>query len=166
MNPFAELGLPEQFALTRETIDGQYRDLQKIFHPDKNTGLSAAEKRVRSERALTASQAYRVLIDPIARAEALLTATGHSVETAPDEMFLFEMMERREELAAHKKERAWVQDKASELAREISAIEQELGEAFTNGNAQNAATLLSKLKYLRRFLDAAQIALDDLEHNP
>lgn len=161
MNPFAELGLPEQFSLTRTELDARYREVQKVLHPDKSQELSPTERRLRSARALSASQAYRTLGSAIARAEALLKLREIPTEAPLDETFLLEMMEEREALADNKQNVPWLTEKSREVAHKIETLESALGTAFSDKALSDAARKLAELKYWARTREAIQVALDD-----
>ena len=99
-NYFALFNLPVQFALDEAYLDTAYREVQTKVHPDKFVQASQAEKRVAMQWATRANEAYRVLKDPIKRAEYLCALHGIDVNEKksmhPD--FLMKQMQWREEL--------------------------------------------------------------------
>src|SRR5687767_12186297 len=75
-DPFATLGLPRSFAVDADALERRYRALQRKLHPDRFALKPAAERRASLERATAVNEAYRVVKDPVRRAEALLALAG------------------------------------------------------------------------------------------
>src|SRR6516225_6451682 len=102
-DPFETLGVEARFDLDLAALSQHHRDLSKALHPDRYSGAGAAERRLSLGRAIDVNEAFRVLKDPIRRAEALLRRAGVPVgetsEPKPPPALLMEMMEAREELA-------------------------------------------------------------------
>ncbi len=105
--------------------------------------------------------AYRVLRDPVARAEYLVGLAGIDLDSNdretgaphPDQAFLIEMIERRDQLAD-------LESGASELERLREGVETEISSMFDTaltalaaGEIQSAALALVHRRYLKRFLD-------------
>ncbi len=103
MNPFEVLGLEAMFALDLKEVEKRHRELSRALHPDKFVGAGASERRASLNKAVEANEAWRVLRDPVKRAEALFRLAGVSVgernEPAASPEFLMEVMEWREALA-------------------------------------------------------------------
>src|SRR3990167_9451090 len=60
-NYFAILGLPANERITEDDIKKAYRKLALIWHPDKNKDIKTSEK------FKEINEAYRALLDPVAR---------------------------------------------------------------------------------------------------
>lgn len=108
-NPFTTLGLPPRFALDRKVLDAAYRELSKSLHPDRHVQAAAAERRRVLASAIDVGNAYRLLKDPLRRAQWLIERaaelTGDEANVTQqmqraDPEFLMDIMEQREELAA------------------------------------------------------------------
>src|SRR5690242_15718215 len=102
-DPFDTLGVEPRFDLDPDKLAERHRDLSRTLHPDRYAGAPAAERRMALGKAIEVNDAYRVLKDPVRRAEALLrragVPVGETVEPKPSQALLMDMMERREELA-------------------------------------------------------------------
>jgi len=121
-------------------------------------------------RAIEVNEAFRVLKDPVRRAEALLALrgvqSGEGKEPPASPALLMEVMERREALAEirHSKDEAAL----AKLIAEVRAIESRtraaLAEQFA-APASNPPEMLKRvgeLRYYRRFLEEAAAIADDL----
>ena len=165
MDPFATLGFAHRYDLDKSELERRYRELQQSLHPDRNTAASASERTMTLRKAVEVNEAYRVLRDDTARAEALLAALsgadGHKRDVATPAL-LTEMMELRETLSDAREVRDAQQ--ISQLAERVRKREREVcaelagafGElAAARGPAAHArvAELVSRLRYYRRFLD-------------
>jgi len=172
-DPFALLGVEPRFALDLRAVEQRHRELSRALHPDRYAGAPAAERRLALGRAIEVNEAWRVLRDPIRRAEALCARAGLEMREdalpKPDPDFLMEVMEAREELAevARKKDLARVTALGQAMhAREAKALAA-LGAGIdgAGGDPQKiraALPRLAELKYFRRFLDEVSAIEDDL----
>jgi molecular chaperone HscB len=168
MDPFATLGMPREYALDSEELERKSRDLQRALHPDRHVNATPAERRVALSKAVEVNEAYRVLKDDVRRAESLLGLLGHAAkDTAVDPELLMEVMELRESLSEAKQDKnlprvqklaSQVQALATTTRRELAAA---LAEHSAGGAQGKAASLLSKLKYYKRFLDEVNVIEDD-----
>jgi molecular chaperone HscB len=109
MDPFATLGIPRQFGVDLATVERTHRELSRALHPDRFVGAPPSERRVALAKAIEVNEAWRVVRDPIRRAEALLAladvAVGEDREPKADPEFLMEMLEQREALAEARQSR-------------------------------------------------------------
>jgi molecular chaperone HscB len=169
-DPFATLGLPRRYDIDLPQLEAHYRELQRALHPDRHVSAGPAQRRVSLAKAVEVNEAYRALKDELARGEALLALArgvaggGERANEAPD--FLMEMMELREELGEARAARdlARVQRLAADVAAHHDQTRAALSRAFDAAQAVElerereaqlgqAARLLGRLKYYRRFLD-------------
>src|SRR5690348_9119428 len=101
MDPFATLGLPRRYELDMRQLEANYRELQRVLHPDRHAGASASQRRMNLLKAVEVNEAYRALKNDLSRAEVLLALqAGAQPRTAApeDPDFLMEMLELREAL--------------------------------------------------------------------
>jgi molecular chaperone HscB len=116
------------------------------------------------------NEAWRVVRDPIRRAEALLALAGArsgeegTPQAAADPEFLMEMLEQREALAEAKEARdlARVHALAGAIEARSRSVEGALGEGFARGEAASLVSKLSELRFYRRFLDEVSAIEDEL----
>jgi len=169
VDPFATLGLPRRYEVDQAEVETRYRDLQRALHPDRHTQESPAQRRIALAKAVEVNEAYRAIKDDLARGEALLAlergpaGAGERVAESPE--FLMEMMERREALgdARAARDAAKVRAMADDIVNVQGTARAELVAAFAVGGEAGlaqAARLLGRLKYYRRFLDEV-LAIED-----
>jgi len=69
-------GLPRQLSLDAEDLQNRFYKLSRLLHPDRYTRRSEQERRFSLEASSILNDAYRVLKDPIQRAEYVLRQEG------------------------------------------------------------------------------------------
>jgi molecular chaperone HscB len=172
-DPFETLGVEPKFDLDLRALEQRHRDLSKALHPDRYTGAPAAERRLALGRAIDVNEAFRVLRDPIRRAEALVkkagVAVGETAEPAAAPALLMEMMEVREELsdAARARDLAAVLRLGAAMTARQEATIEKLARAFDAAATEpqkmsGALPLLGELRYVRRFLDEVAALEEEL----
>ncbi|MGH7439162.1 MAG: Fe-S protein assembly co-chaperone HscB, partial [Polyangiaceae bacterium] len=135
---------------------------------DRYVGASPSERRAALERAVAVNEAWRVLRDPIARAEALLVLRGVEVregtEPKSSPEFLMEMLERREALAEARqgKDLGAVRKIAGEIEALARSTKDDLSRGFAAGAANELRGKLGELRYYRRLLDEVSAIEDEL----
>lgn len=101
-NPFELFGLEPQFLVDHDALSATFRRLLQAVHPDRFASSSEQEQRMAMQKSTDLNQAYRVLKDPIQRAQAILALTIGDVAkkevTVNDPDFLMEQLELREML--------------------------------------------------------------------
>lgn len=177
LDPFAVLGMPRRFAFDRPQIEARHRELSKALHPDKYVNAPANERRLALSRAVEVNEAWRIVRDPVRRAEALLVASGlgdevgEAREPKPSPEFLMEVMEAREALQAARDGRdvAGLTTLTAAAQTQQAAIEAELGATLDAALERQDATalraaipLLGRLRYAARFLEEARAIEDRL----
>lgn len=168
MNPFAVLGIPERFDLDLAAAEKQHRELSRALHPDRFAAAGASERQAALGKAVEVNEAWRVVRDPIRRAEALLALNGVDVkeENAPktDTEFLVEMLEQREALddAKRAKDLEAVHALARGIEAKSKAVESVLTEGFAREDYAALPGKVGELRYFRRFLDEVSAIEDEL----
>jgi molecular chaperone HscB len=168
LDKFAVLGLPRNYAQDLAKVGEAFRGLSRKLHPDRFARASPRERRFSLEQTTQLNDAYRVVKDPVRRAEHLLELRGVKLareergEALPLE-FLEQAMEDREKLLEAKMEggpaavealAAGVRAKRDESMREIAQILE--GPADSAAAHARAAELLSRLHYYLRYLDEVE----------
>ncbi|MBC8068219.1 MAG: Fe-S protein assembly co-chaperone HscB [Deltaproteobacteria bacterium] len=157
---FATLGLEPSYDIERTELERSYLALQQLHHPDRAVGGSVGEQRAALERSAAINEAYRVLRDPVRRAEYLCKRSGidldssDAVRGAPkmDQSFLLEMIEQREALQAadtQARRDAFREGVDTQLDQTLDAAVSEL----RRGAIPAAARALVRRRYLQRLLD-------------
>ena len=170
MDPFETLGVEPAFGLDVAVLEQRHRDLSRALHPDRHASSGAAERRMALGRAIEVNEAFRVLKDPLRRAEALLALrgvqSGEGKEPPASPALLMEVMERREALAdvRQTKNQAALGRLIAEVRSEAARVEAALGSEFASatGNPAEMLKRIGELRYYRRFLDEAASIADDL----
>ena len=162
-DPFTALGVAPRYDLDLGALERQHRALSRALHPDRYAGRARGERREALGRAIAVNQAWRVLRDPVGRAEALLETLGlgDGAEPPASPEFLLELMEERETLAEARSARDLprVQRLASAMREQETALVGELGREFAGLGAQpdpeavaRLRQKLGELRYCRRYL--------------
>ncbi|MBK9264711.1 MAG: Fe-S protein assembly co-chaperone HscB [Polyangiaceae bacterium] len=169
-DPFETMGVEPRFDIDPDKLAERHRDLSRALHPDRYAGAPAAERRLALGRAIEVNDAYRVLKDPVRRAEALLrragVPVGETAEPKPSQALLMEMMEQREELAdaRRSKDLGAVHKLALAVRERERDVLAKLGRALAADGSEVSAALphLGELRYLRRFLEEVSAIEEDL----
>jgi molecular chaperone HscB len=172
MNPFEVLGFSPGYDIAADQLARRHRELSKVLHPDKFTGSGGGERREALSRAVEVNEAFRILRDPVRRAEAIFSLSGIAVgetnepKAAPN--FLMEVMEQREALEDAKAsgDTAAVRALGDGIAAQTTRVVEELGQGFASaqGDAEKLRALLpllGKLRYARRFQEELEALLEE-----
>lgn len=162
-DPFAALGAERRFDLDLAGLEKRHRELSRALHPDRYAQAGASERRAALEKAAAVNEAWRVVRDPIRRAEALFTlaglAVGETNEPKASPAFLMEMLEEREALAEARASRdlAKVSELGAAMRARAEGVQARLAAGFA-GSPDRAALLallplLGELRFYARFLD-------------
>ncbi|HET7539310.1 MAG TPA: Fe-S protein assembly co-chaperone HscB [Polyangiaceae bacterium] len=170
MDPFETLGVEPVFSLDLPVLEQRHRDLSRALHPDRHAASGAAERRLALGRAIEINEAFRILKDPVRRAEALLALrgveSGEGKEPPASPALLMEVMERREALAEvrRSKNEAALEHLRAEVHAEAERAQAALSREFATptGNSAEILKRIGELRYYRRFLDEAASIADDL----
>ena len=166
IDPFELLGIPRRFDVDLAALEKTHRELSRALHPDKFASASASERRAALEKAASVNEAWRVVREPIRRAEALFALAGVAVgedrEPKASPMFLMEMLEEREALADARgaKDLAKVEKLGGAMRERAKGAEAKLAAGFAaHATKPDEAALgallplLGELRFYRRFLD-------------
>ncbi len=124
-------------------------------------------------KAIEVNEAWRTLKDPVKRAEALLrragVETGETKESPANPALLMEMMEQREALSEARaaKDPASLGKLVADMRDREQMVMRRLAECFdspdcTLESARARVPVLGELRYIRRFLEEASAAEDEL----
>jgi molecular chaperone HscB len=168
MDPFETLGIARGYEVDLAAVERTHRELSRALHPDKFVSATASERRAALSKAVEVNEAWRIVRDPIRRAEALLAlagvAVGENREPKADPEFLMEMLEQREALAEAKaaKDLARVREMARGVETRAAQVERALADGFARGDAASLVGTLGELRFFRRFLDEVSAIEDEL----
>jgi molecular chaperone HscB len=168
LDPFLTLGIKPSFDVDLAAAEKTHRELSRALHPDRFVSAGASERRAALSKAVEVNEAWRIVRDPIRRAEALLrlagVAPGEGKEPRPDEEFLMEMLELREALAEAKAARdlEGIRKMGGAIAARMRAVEVVLAEGFEREDAASLVGKVGELRFFRRFLDEVSAIEDEL----
>lgn len=171
VDPFETLGIAPTFEVDLKAVEKRYRELARVLHPDRHLGSSPGERRMMLGKAVEVNEAWRLVRNPIRRAEALLRRHGVAIEEGKepkaDPEFLMEMMEQREALSEARAsgDPAAVERLASAIRSREKDVTSRVAAAFASANGADGGlgkvvSLLGELRYYRRFLDEVS-AIED-----
>lgn len=168
MDPFATLGAPRRYDVDLRALEKTHRQLSRALHPDRYVASTAAEKREALARAVEVNEAWRIVQDPLRRAEALLSLSGVALgddrEASPGSDFLLEILEQREALSdarsAH--DLKAVQSLAQGVRARTEDVERELSTGLAQGVREPLIGTLGKLRFYQRFLEEVSAIEDEL----
>ena len=172
LDPFAVFGIDRRFAVDREALESLYRKLARQAHPDRFVRADARTRRLAMQRAVELNDAWRIIKDPVARAEALLLlrgvdvtreggavrvgaeAAGAPIRASQD--LLMEMMEKNEAVADARA--AGDQTTVDAIAREangrVDALMANVATQLDEGGpVEPIAQDLMAVRYWRRLLE-------------
>ncbi len=174
MDYFSLFDVPQQFDVDTTLLSARYQALQQLTHPDKFATASESEKRIAMQKNAQVNDAFRVLKDPILRAEHLLALRGvnvaHDQQSMKDTAFLMQQMEWRESLedasATSDVDAMYalddeLQQHAQQLMSQLSA---QLN-AGTEERLQTAEGLIAKLKFMHKLRHQIDEQIDRLEED-
>ncbi len=153
-NPFQLFDIPEQYFIDTQAANEKYIALQKQFHPDNFASRTAKEKLMATQISANVVAAHKTLLDPIARASALLNLNGKTFDLANyisrDQMLLVEQMELREQLdRAQPDEYPMLKQK---WEKAFADLEQQFTHLLTDSDLDNAAEVVLKMRYYQKLL--------------
>ncbi len=168
--------MPVRFDLDPAVLAARHRELSRALHPDRYAGRGASERRQALGKAIEVNEAFRLLKDPVRRAEALLgrlgVETGEQAESQVPPDFLMEIMELREGLSELRRagDAAGITALSERVELRHRAALERLGAGFRDSFAEPASKakgeellpLVAELRYYARFFNEAHAVLDDL----
>jgi molecular chaperone HscB len=163
------LGISPKFDVDLQVAERAHRELSRALHPDRYASAPASERHSALVKAIEVNEAWRVVRDPIRRAEALLTLQGVRVDdkTAQGGLrseFLMQMLELREALAEARVSRDLnaVRAMAADVETRAKRSEEELASGFATGQGAPLISVLAEMRFYGRFLDEVGAIEDDL----
>jgi molecular chaperone HscB len=169
LDHFARFGLAPRWQLDRNLLEDRYLERSRVVHPDRHANADATTRRAALEHSAALNEGYAVLRDPVRRAEYLVKLGGIDLDSSdpktgaphPDQAFLIEMIERREQLEQIV-ERGADEDALDELREGVEAEQESVFDraiaGLDRGDIRAAAAALVHRRYLQRFVTEIQAA--------
>ena len=162
---FGLLGLAPSFEIDLAALEAAFFAKSKEHHPDRFASAPAAERVVALTKSRALNDSYVTLKKPVSRAEHLLARAGHTIgdNERLDPTFLMEILELREELAEarHAGKTDIVAAKQAAMAARKKTVLGELPALFAAADWAQLKNRLIVLRYLDRYLDECDAALDE-----
>lgn len=167
---FRRLGLSPSFDIDDKDLQRRYVAFQQRLHPDRFARKSRKERMLAEQHTVSLNEAYESLKDPLRRGAYLLQLAGRAApieeaRTIDDPELLMETLERREALSE-----AMSLDAVASLASVASKEEVEafdaLKAAFAADDLDEATTILTRLRYLKKFAEEARARRAVLSEQP
>src|SRR4051812_1832141 len=153
---FAVLGVRPSFD-EPESLDEKFRALSRKLHPDRFARATPQERRFSLEQTTLLNDAYKVLKDPVRRAEHLLALRGVKGDPKMSPEFLEETLEDREKLLEAKSSGEPLDALAAGVREKRDRTLREAREALeSGGDLSRAAELLARMRYYARYLDEVE----------
>ena len=167
---FELFGLARGFEVDLQNLELRWKERAATVHPDRFANASEAEKRVAMQWSASVNEAYRVLRDPIKRAQYLCELAGHPTEDQPkaamDVAFLMQQMQWREALEDIESE-GDIQA-LTDLALQIEADRQtrraETGRLIEHECWDDVVKRLNEWMFIEKFLQEIATAKRALDH--
>ncbi len=156
-NYFSQFKLPVGYDIDLDRLNGQFRDLQIIVHPDRYAA-AGDEQRLRAIKLSSyLNEAYETLKSPLRRAGYLLQLRGVDVERVDqsdlDPELLFEQISLRESLAELPKDESAL-DRLDELNRatgdRLARRQRDFAASLAAGSVGHAKKLFHELQFLTK----------------
>ncbi len=166
---FRRLGLEPDFDIDLDTAEKRYLGFQRAIHPDRFAAKPAKERALAEAQSVSLNEAYETLKDPLSRAAYLLRLKGIDAavskdETMRDPELLMEAMEAREALMEAESAPS-IEKLAAKAGADAIGVLSELSRAFAAEDLTRANHLVTRFKYLRKFLEETRTRLVALETN-
>ncbi len=163
-NDFELFDLPPRFAQDEAQLQARWKALQRQAHPDRFSSEGAAAQRVAMQWSVRINEAYRRLLDPLARAAYLCELRGAPVQaesnTQMPAAFLMQQMAWREALDDDDSPaglEALRQEVQAERTRLLDLLATQLD---TQDDASAAVSSVRGLMFVNKFLRELHERLD------
>jgi molecular chaperone HscB len=168
MDPFATLGIARTFDIDVGALEKSHRKLSRAVHPDRHMAAGASEKRDALARAMEVNEAWRIVRDPIRRAEALLSLSGLRITEGREPKlgteFLMWMLDQREALdeARRAHDLGAIRALGGTIRTRAAQVERDLSVGLARGPSESMMGKIGELRFYRRFLDEVSALEDEI----
>lgn len=166
---FALLGLQPAFEIDLAALERAFFEKSKELHPDRFATAPVGERVAALTRSRALNDAYQTLKKPVSRAEYLLAREGvviadnERIDASLGAAFLMEILELREELAEARAAQKLdvVAEKQAAMKARRTGVLATLPALFARGDLVAIKNQLIVLRYLDRYLEECDAALDE-----
>jgi molecular chaperone HscB len=151
LNFFSVFNLKDSYTIDKSDLERQYKDLQKIVHPDKYVHESEEVLKEAQECSSFVSNAYQTLRDDYNRANYLLKLKGlkgieEGDKSEKNQEFLEELMMIQEQIEECESKEDLEKIKL-EVSEKINKAKQELEFCFSKEELDNVNKILKSIKF-------------------
>lgn len=169
-NPFELFALEPQFLIDQDALSAKFRRLLQAVHPDRFANSPEQEQRMAMQKSTDLNEAFRVLKDPIQRAQAILALeigdAANKEVTVSDPAFLMEQLELREMLDTiiRSKDMTALMAFSDKIETMASEQEQVIATLFASNDKKSDVILseVHKLQFMSKTLSDIASAEDDI----
>ncbi|KAK0414103.1 hypothetical protein QR680_007149 [Steinernema hermaphroditum] len=147
---FEYLGVEERYDIDSGALKRRFLELQNQVHPDKASAVSEDKKQLFEGHSSRLNSAYKILADPVLRAEYMLNAKEDD-KSAESPEFLMEMLEKGEEIE-HISSDKKLEVTRTQLLEDVERLKTEMADHFSKAKTDEAAATLVRLRYYLRLL--------------
>ncbi len=164
---FAILNLPETFELNLKTLEKNYFDAQRQWHPDRFIGKGEDMRGEAATRSVLINDAYETLKNPLERAKHMLELKGVFIddETNPPQDLLMEMMELRERIHDSADDGKTLLAIVEDLKKLMSVSTQAITDAFKTDDIKAAQEETLCFGYLGKAMEEAHMMIYRVKAN-
>ncbi|XP_039248355.1 iron-sulfur cluster co-chaperone protein HscB-like isoform X2 [Styela clava] len=146
---FEIFNMDEKFDISTLKLQKDFKDMQRVFHPDKYSLQGAREKDLSAQISSLLNVAYKTLLDPLSRGVYMLKQRGITIDEETqlsNPEFLMEIMELNEQISSSENEENLrkIQDEVVETYNELI---NEISIAFNSNKLVDAKEYIIKLRY-------------------
>jgi molecular chaperone HscB len=162
---FDLFGLPRHYKVDLNELEQKWKIISAQVHPDRFASASSSEKRVAVEWSTRVNEAYRVLKDPVKRAEYLCELAGVALDertqAAMNIDFLENQMAWRESLDEARLSHQVEALKALQFSvlEASQTYETKVGDLLDQQQWQTAANSLREWMFIQKFLQEVTHAM-------
>jgi molecular chaperone HscB len=160
---FAVFGLDRRLKIDEAELQRKFYELSRQYHPDRFAGAPAAEQEYALEMTALVNDAYRVLKDPVKRAEYLLKREGFDIgeqrsNNVPPELLeeVFELNMMLEELRdGDESTRPQLEAEQNRFLHMLQRVDCDLGNEFSVYDAEPDPSVLTMIRTIlnrRRYI--------------
>jgi molecular chaperone HscB len=154
---FAIFNLRKNYLIDKSFLDAQYKDLQKLVHPDKFSNSSEDQVKEAQDCSAFVSNAYKTLSNDIERANYLLKIKGYrAIEEGNENIFDEELLERLmviQERIEETEDMKEVEGIRVQIIEEINKLKKELEFNFTKNALDLVLSNLQLIKFNLNILE-------------
>ena len=166
---FSLFGLPPRLSLDVSDLQSRFYSLSRQFHPDRFARSSAAEQQDALDKTALLNDAYRILRDPIQRAEYMLSQSGFDIgeqrsKDVPPELLeeVFELnmlLEETPDRAELEEARGKFQHMQDETDDEIKSLFEKYDATEDRTVLQSMRGVLNRRRYIQNLVRDVEKAL-------